>query len=1072
MLLSPQHAGFRDQQGMLLIISSKIVDHTFLKDLTMVIHNILYRVKIFLTLDALDVCLETSPSLLIIKSLMEDMWHLEEVLEENRVLVTKPHNKTPYERLLGRSPNIDFMKPFGYLVTILNTLDHLGKFKRKADEGFFVGYYVNSKAFRVFNSRTRMVEENLHIKFLKNKPNIVGRGPKWLFDIDSLTISMNLEPVTVRNQTNHNAGKEIHDNAGQARQEKAYDHEYILLPFMPSSTQSLDDKDANKLPGRGEEGSEIDDQARTISSTQVVNTAGLSINTANTNVNTGSLNINTVGPNDQSMPSLEETDIFDDVYNDREVEAMQEEFLQFKIQKVWTLVDIPNGKIAIGTKWVFRNKKDDRGIVIRNKARLVAQGYTQGEGIDYDEVFAPIAKIEAIRLFLAYESFMRFIVYQMDVKSTFLYGTIEEEVYVCQPLGFEDPHFPNKVYKVEKALYSLHQALRAWYETMSTYLLENGFRRETIGKTLFIKMDRDDAQEIPNEFYEGTHFLLRVVVKTSSTPIETHKALLKDKEAQDIFRYLKGQAKLGLWYPRDSPFNLEAFSDSDFAGASLNRKSTTRDLTFWLLALDYLISKGVFAMVKTVNDDVRMQALVDGKNVVVNEASIRCDLRLNDAEGTACLLNAAIFEELARMGYEKPSQKLTFYKAFFSPQWKFLIHTIMQCLSAKTTVWNEFSSTMTSIIICLANNKKFKFSKYILKNMVRNLEAEVKFIMFPRFIQVFVNHQLGDMSHHKGIFVNPSLTRKTFANIKRVGTGFSREITPLFATMMVQAPEEVREIPTDAQDTPTLTQPSSSQAQRKHKPRRKQREETKVHQEEPPTEEHILTPSYDPLPSAKIEKLKKIVKKLEGKKKKRTHRLKRLYKGRSIANIDQDEGNTLVNDTHGKMNKEDLFRVHDLSGDEVFMDVTTGENIEQDATVAKKEISTADPVTTDGEVVTAAEDVKVAAATIPQISKDELTLTQTLMEIKAAKPKAKEVTIQEPSEFRTTSSLQPSQPLQAKDKGKGIMVEPEKPLKMKDQIALDEEVARKLEAEMKAEMEEEDRIAREKEEANIAMIAE
>ncbi|GJU49104.1 putative ribonuclease H-like domain-containing protein [Tanacetum coccineum] len=143
------------------------------------------------------------------------------------------------------------------------------------------------------------------------------------------------------------------------------------------------------------------------------------------------------------------------------VEAMQEELLQFKLQKVWVLVDLPKGHRAIGTKWVYRNKKDERGIVIRNKARLVAQGHTQEEGIDYDEVFAPVARIEAIRIFLAYASYMGFTVYQMDVKSAFLYGQIEEEVYVCQPPGFEDPDHPDKVYKVVKALYGLHQAPRA-----------------------------------------------------------------------------------------------------------------------------------------------------------------------------------------------------------------------------------------------------------------------------------------------------------------------------------------------------------------------------------------------------------------------------------------------------------------------------------------------------------------------------------------------------------------------------------------------------------------------------------
>nr|GFC13925.1 hypothetical protein [Tanacetum cinerariifolium] len=124
---------------------------------------------------------------------------------------------------------------------------------------------------------------------------------------------------------------------------------------------------------------------------------------------------------------------------------------------VWTLLDLPRGKRAVCTKWVFRNKKDERGIVIRNKYRLVAQGCTQEEGIDYDEVFAPVARIEAIRLFLAYASFIGFLVYQMDVKSAFLYRRIEEEVYVCQPLGFKDPDYPDKVYKVEKALYGLHQ---------------------------------------------------------------------------------------------------------------------------------------------------------------------------------------------------------------------------------------------------------------------------------------------------------------------------------------------------------------------------------------------------------------------------------------------------------------------------------------------------------------------------------------------------------------------------------------------------------------------------------------
>ncbi|GJU17928.1 retrotransposon protein, putative, unclassified [Tanacetum coccineum] len=203
------------------------------------------------------------------------------------------------------------------------------------------------------------------------------------------------------------------------------------------------------------------------------------------------------------------------------VEAMQEELLQFKLQKVWVLVDLPYGKKVIGTKWVFRNKRDERSIVVKNKARLVAQGFRQEEGIDYDEVFAPVARIEAIRLFLAFASYMGFTVYQMDVKSAFLYGTIEEEVYVHQPPGFVDPAHPNKVYKVIKALYGLHQAPRAWYETLSSFLMENLSRRKRS-----LKNDKYVA-DILKKF----DFLS---IRTTTTPIESNKPLVKDEDGVDV----------------------------------------------------------------------------------------------------------------------------------------------------------------------------------------------------------------------------------------------------------------------------------------------------------------------------------------------------------------------------------------------------------------------------------------------------------------------------------------------------------------------------------------------------------
>ncbi|GJS70533.1 putative ribonuclease H-like domain-containing protein [Tanacetum coccineum] len=197
----------------------------------------------------------------------------------------------------------------------------------------------------------------------------------------------------------------------------------------------------------------------------------------------------------------------------------------------------------------------------------------------------------------------------MDVKSAFLYGKIEEEVYVCQPPGFEDPNFPDRVYKVEKALYGLHQAPRAWYETLLTYLLDNGFKRGKIDKTLFIKRHKGDIllmssmgeltfflglqvqQKKDGIFISQDKYVVKNLkkfgfteVKTASTPMKTQKPLLKDKNGEEVdvhmYRYLKGQPKLGLWYPKDSPFDLVAYTDSDYAGASLDRKYTTGGCQF------------------------------------------------------------------------------------------------------------------------------------------------------------------------------------------------------------------------------------------------------------------------------------------------------------------------------------------------------------------------------------------------------------------------------------------------------------------------------------------------------------
>ncbi|GJT28256.1 putative ribonuclease H-like domain-containing protein [Tanacetum coccineum] len=832
------------------------------------------------------------------------------LLDENHVFLRVPRKDNMYNvdlknivPLGGRKHALSFMRPFGCPVTILNTLDHLSKFDGK-------------DCMRVLSEET---------------PNIVGNGPNWLFDIDALTISINYKPVVAGNQTNGNAGTKENIDVGQDGNKIVLDQKYILLPLLTSdpslSRSSKDSLDAGLKP-LGEE-KKIDFKHQENEDSKVPNTEEPRVNqdAADIENNVVAENIVYGCIDDPNMPNLEENGYFDD---DKEVGAgvdmnnlatnvLVSPILTTRVHKDHPLEQIVRDiHLAHQTKTMTKNvtkhvepKKVIQALTdpswIEKQGKTGAQGYIQEEGIDYDEVFAPVARIEANRLFLAYASFMGFIVYQMDVKSAFLYSTIEKEVYVCQPPRFEDPWFLDKVYKVEKALYGLHQAPRAWYETLSTYLLENGFRRGTIDKTLFIKKDKGDILLL-HVYVDDIIFRFQV------TPKVSHLHAVKR-----IFRYLKGQPKLGLWYPKDSPFDLEALFDNETVykewedimeraastasilvaeqdNGNINRTQSMATLNesfphgtgscsgprlnllmpvlvyaarHTLLAVRHKLmlpgityyywkpeeSSGFEEIIDLLNASYVQYALtvnptislIDKKKVIITETSIRSDLKLDDAEGIDCLPTASIFAELERMGYEHLTQKLTFYKAYFSSQWKFLIHTILQCLSAKTTAWNEFSSTMASAIICLATNQTFNFSKYIFDNLVKHLEGGVKFLMYPRFVQVFLDKQVEGMTRHKGVYVTPSHTKKVFANMKRPCKGFSGRVTPLFSTMMVQATEDMgadSATPTDSHSTPIISQPSSSKPQKK-KSRRKQRKDSGL--TEPVTDEaHVSTPSYDP----------------------------------------------------------------------------------------------------------------------------------------------------------------------------------------------------------------------------------
>nr|GEU35826.1 hypothetical protein [Tanacetum cinerariifolium] len=564
----------------------------------------------------------------------------------SRVLVNKSQNKTPYELFNSRIPAIGFLRPFRCHVMILNTLDHLGKLDAKGDEGYFVEYSLSSKSFRVFNKRTKKAAENLHVDFLENKLIEKEAGPNWLFDIDTLTNSINYVPVVVAgiSSTNISCTK---DAASQAVKKDVSSLRYIALPnwfheaHMKTSNDTIRNSDAQDDSQKEQdynadvlESSGISNPTATSkvpSADQVEPTVSLTVEskilTVSSPVPTVCLDISpesSSGPRlisegvfrQKEAPSLGNaltlSNRFEDTFGDttnaatlNEVEAdlsNMETSIPEEPKKIFDALKDPKVR-PIGTKWVLKNKKDERGIVIRNNAMLVAQGYTQEEGIDYEEVFAPVAKTEAIRIFLAYALFMGFIVYQMDVKSAFLYGTINDEVYVMQPPGFQNPKFPKRVYKVEKAMYGLHQAPRAWY-----------------GEFLLVQVYVDD------------------IIFGSSNPLlcREFEALMHDKFQMSDMGELTFFLGLQVLQKKDGIFLLQ----DKYVGDIL-KKFGYSDIR-----------------IETTEQETKIIATVDGKPRTISESSLRRHLKLNDEEWISSLPDAELFENLLLMGYNiLPSQR-------------------------------------------------------------------------------------------------------------------------------------------------------------------------------------------------------------------------------------------------------------------------------------------------------------------------------------------------------------------------------------------------------------------------------
>ncbi|KAJ9560782.1 hypothetical protein OSB04_005942 [Centaurea solstitialis] len=683
---------------------------------------------------------------------------------QNRTLIVKRTGKTAYEMVEQRKPTIDYFRVFGCKCYVLNDRDDLGKFEPKSDESIFIGYSHNSKAYRVFNKRTRTILESSNVDFSETETysvacssNINAAFPELFTTPPSTDSSTNFSALDFLDLADYDlpnlTGPIIVPAHAGSTSTSVTSDAFITEPSTSTSTNSVSQESTAVSPPEISSSAspeplqeptpqpalapipedaplpspssaqrtyaQVVCEPRLEASPQNNPTAGsssrnqqevLAVQDENDATNNRQAYVThphtrrwtkdhppsqIIGSPSQPVTTrsakhtenlilfggflsdFEPSDVWQALTDPDWVIAMQDELAEFERNKVWRLVERPWGKTIIGLKWILRNKTDENNLIIRNKARLVAKGYRQQEGIDYDETYAPVARIEAIRIFLAYAAHKNMTVYQMDVKCAFLNGVLQEEVYVEQPEGFVDSRFPNHVYILDKALYGLKQAPRAWYETLTDYLLGVGYKKGTIDPTLFLKRSGKDliivqiyvddiifastkpemCQEFENTMKsqfqmsmmgELTFFLglqvrqrpdgifinqakyvqdllkrfdfggsnsaatpmprnFQLSADTSGKPVDqkTYRAIIgsllyltasrpdivfstgvcarfqcdpRDSHlsaVKRILRYLKGTPDFGLWYPKDSGFELIAYTDSDHAGCKLNRKSTS-----------------------------------------------------------------------------------------------------------------------------------------------------------------------------------------------------------------------------------------------------------------------------------------------------------------------------------------------------------------------------------------------------------------------------------------------------------------------------------------------------------------
>ncbi|GJW65566.1 retrovirus-related pol polyprotein from transposon TNT 1-94 [Tanacetum coccineum] len=657
---------------------------------------------------------------------------------QNWSIIHTRHTKTPYELLRGRNPNVEYFHVFGSLCYPTNDRDDLGKMKPKADIGVFIDYSETSRGFRIYNQCTKKIMETIHVKFdeltamaseheclepelqrfvnhnssaeTMNTPskedldNLFGPMYEEYFEkkFSDTPINSAAQPTQIHEDSPSTSSIIVDEHeappivttsdeqtspislteADEFNQEDSadFDGNSQFVPYNPPSHEEIESSTTALEPSNVQNFHQVQPSTHIWTKDhpldQVIGDPSKPVMTrqrlhTDSEVCMYALTVSTIEPKN----------IKEAMADHSWIESMQDELNQFERLQVWELVPRPEGKNIIALKWLWKNKCDAENIVVRNKTRLVAKGYRQEEGIDFEESFAPVARLEAVRMFIAYAAHKNITIFQMDVKTAFLNGPLKEEVYVSQPEGFIDPEFPDHVYRLKKALYGLKQAPRAWYDKLSSFLIEHGFTKGIIDPTLFTRRHGGDillvqvyvddiifgstnpdfskrfANLMKNNFEMSMmgelKFFLGLQVHQSprgifisqsqyaiellkkhgldecvsmSTPMATERldadlqgtptdqttyrrmigglmyltASRPDiafatfvcaryqarptvkhlKEVKRIFRYLRQSYNMGLWYPKDSGFELIAYSDADHAGCKDDCKSTSGGLQF------------------------------------------------------------------------------------------------------------------------------------------------------------------------------------------------------------------------------------------------------------------------------------------------------------------------------------------------------------------------------------------------------------------------------------------------------------------------------------------------------------